>query len=215
MEGSNKNYLCNFDYYRTKTTYFNFYKQLFRFLQNIFCLSYSITLFGNFGYLDCKAKIWNKYIKATNGNIKAPSLRIIHWNKGSSKFSNKLDDINIINDKFRPHIFSILEANYDLVEKISLDNYSIETDNMQCGNKLSRTIMLINKQLNYTRLGQYDTPGISSVCIKLLLKSKNNPVFLSFYRQWQLSSDSQVKNPSLYDNHYRYSNIIDMKKKIY
>ena len=84
---------------------------------------------------------------------------------------------------------------------------------MQCGNKLSRTIMLINKQLNYTRLGQYDTPGISSVCIKLLLKSKNNPVFLSFYRQWQLSSDSQVKNPSLYDNHYRYSNIIDMKKK--
>ena len=100
-----------------------------------------------------------------------------------------------------PTFFLSLKQTISWLKKISLDNYSIETDNMQCGNKLSRTIMLINKQLNYTRLGQYDTPGISSVCIKLLLKSKNNPVFLSFYRQWQLSSDSQVKNPSLYDNH--------------
>ena len=54
-------------------------------------------------------------MKSKNGNIKAPSLRTLHWNKGCSNFNNKIDDIKTIIDKFRPHIFSL--ANYDLKER--------------------------------------------------------------------------------------------------
>ena len=91
---------------------------------------------------------------------------------GCSKFSNRLDDIKIIIDKFRPHLFSITEANYDLSEKITIDNYWVEMDNMKIGNSMARTILLIDKQINYTRLVQYDYKGIFSVCVKLLLSSK-------------------------------------------
>ena len=87
-------------------------------------------------------------MRQINGNIKAPSLRIIHWNKRSSKFSNKIDDIKLVIDKFRPHIFSIVEANYDLMERQTIEGYNIETDNIGLGTNLARTILLIDKQIN-------------------------------------------------------------------
>ena len=71
----------------------------------------------NILYLHCKAKANNGITRQINGNIKAPSLRIIHWNKGSSKFCNKIDDIKLVIDRFQPHLFSIVEANYDLTER--------------------------------------------------------------------------------------------------
>ena len=44
---------------------------------------------------------------------------------------NKLDDLKIVIDKFWLHIFSIVEANYDLFDKVTIDNYWIETHNMK------------------------------------------------------------------------------------
>ena len=82
----------------------------------------------NISYLHCISKFNNCNMRRINGNIKAPSLRIIHWNKGSSKFSNKIDDIKLVIDKFRPHIFSIVEANYDLIDRLMIEGYNIETD---------------------------------------------------------------------------------------
>ena len=133
-------------------------------------------------------------MKQINGNIKAPNLRMIHWNKGCSKFINKIDDIKMILDKFRPHIFSLVEANFDLKDRLTIDNYSIETEDMKTGSKVSRTIMLIDNQIDYTRLSKYDTMGIPAVWVKLNLGSKNNPVIMSGYRQWNLLGDSIVNN---------------------
>ena len=70
---------------------------------------------NNFNYWECKAIQWNNMMKSKNGNIKAPSLRKLHLNKGCSNFNNKIDDIKTIIDKFRPQIFSL--ANYDLKER--------------------------------------------------------------------------------------------------
>ena len=121
-------------------------------------------------------------MKAINGNVKVPTLRYLHWNKGCSNFKNKLDDIKIIIDKFRPHIFSIVEANYDLNDRITIQGYSIEADNMMSNNKLARTIILIDNQINYDRLTQYDSKGISCVWLKLEIGSKNNPIVMAGYR---------------------------------
>ena len=103
-------------------------------------------------YTNCKANQFNHFMRQTHGNIKAPSLRVIHWNKGCSNFFNKIDDIKTVIDKFWPHIFSLGEANYDIMDKMTIDGYYIETDRMNLGNKVARTIILIDKQLNYTKL---------------------------------------------------------------
>ena len=57
------------------------------------------------------------------------------------KIVKKLDDLKIVIDKFRPHLFSIVEANYDLFDKVTIDNYWIETDNMKSCNRVARTDM--------------------------------------------------------------------------
>ena len=49
-------------------------------------------------------------------------------------------------------------------------------------NKLARTIILIDNQINYDRLTQYDSKGISCVWLKLEIGSKNNPIVMAGYR---------------------------------
>ena len=65
---------------------------------------------------ECNAKANNNMTRQIHGNIKAPSLRFIRWNKGCSKFSNKIDDIKLVIDNFCPHLFSIVEANYNIID---------------------------------------------------------------------------------------------------
>ena len=53
----------------------------------------------------------NKLSHILNGNIKLTNIKIAHFNKGNSKFNNKIDNIHYILDKQKPLIFSISDAN--------------------------------------------------------------------------------------------------------
>ena len=46
-----------------------------------------------------------------NGNTRLNNIKIMHWNKGNSLFTNKLDLYYLI-DKNRPHIISLSEATF-------------------------------------------------------------------------------------------------------
>ena len=85
----------------------------------------------------------NKNSHISNGNIKATSIKIAHFNKGNSKFDNKLDDIHYIIDKHKPLIFSISEANYCNINKTIIDGYSIESCDFKIGYHTTRQILLI------------------------------------------------------------------------
>ena len=99
----------------------------------------------------------NKLAHITYGNKivnNKSSIKIIHWNKGLSLLQNKVNHIKHLIQFHKPHIFSISEANYDISNKIfnlGLDDYNIEyTD--QCNNyNISRQIILIDRQLSYSR----------------------------------------------------------------
>ena len=69
----------------------------------------------------------NKAQHILNGNHQ---LNILHWNKGKSLFHNKLNDIDMVLDKFKPHIISLCEANIDKAINSTHNNkyhdYSIE-----------------------------------------------------------------------------------------
>ena len=69
------------------------------------------------GYVFSKKIGINKIAYMENGNIKLHNLKILHWNKGNSLFNNKNDDIYFILDKYKPHIMSISEANYNNIDR--------------------------------------------------------------------------------------------------
>ena len=88
----------------------------------------------------------NKINHMQNGNImKKGTLTLITWNKGNGTFKNKRDDILVTIKRYRPDIFAIHEANFDLNGDRGFENYTIEANTLCRGHKISRTIMLIKK----------------------------------------------------------------------
>ena len=72
--------------------------------------------------------------------------KLVHWNKGSAFFQNKIIDISHIIDNYKPHIFSISEANLDIefdTSTLNLSNYKFETTSMAQITGRSRQILLI------------------------------------------------------------------------
>ena len=88
----------------------------------------------------------NKINHSTNGNIsKKGTLTLFTWNKGNSTFKNKRDDILVTIERYRPDIFAIHEANFDLKNDRGFENYTVETNTLYRGYEISRTILLIKK----------------------------------------------------------------------
>ena len=80
----------------------------------------------------------NKLSHISNGNIKLTNIKITHFNKGNSKFDNKIDDIHYIIDTHKPLIFSISEVNYCNINKTVIDGYNIEACDFKIGYHTSR-----------------------------------------------------------------------------
>ena len=58
------------------------------------------------------SKQHNREQHIKNGNH---TIKLLHWNKGKALFHNKLNDIDTILDKFKPHVISLCEANIDKI----------------------------------------------------------------------------------------------------
>ena len=86
---------------------------------NLWCLTLLIYILIN-GQINSNidlinAKNNNKNFHILNGNVSGKgSINIFHLNKGNSNFMNKLDDLLFLIDKYKPDIFSIQEANFDI-----------------------------------------------------------------------------------------------------
>ena len=119
-----------------------------------------------FTFLLLGAQICNNFSKANqaklnnskhteNGNISAKgNLKLYHWNKGNSNFSNKVDDINFILQQFSPDFLSICEANHYIYSKIHFKGYRIEYNHLHINNNIARSVVLIRDTLSYQR--RYD-----------------------------------------------------------
>ena len=46
-----------------------------------------------------------------NLNKKGCNLKLLHWNKGSSRLENKMDEVKMIIQKYKPHALGLSEAN--------------------------------------------------------------------------------------------------------
>ena len=79
-----------------------------------------------------------------NGNIKLTNIKIAHFNKGNSKFKNKLDDIHYIIDSHTPLIFSISEANYCNMKLTNIKIAHFNKGNSKFENKLDDIYYIID-----------------------------------------------------------------------
>ena len=133
--------------------------------------------------------------KCTNGN---QNIKIVHWNKGSANFSNRIHQINSLISDQNPHILALREANLNIIEngapvKKHLE-YNIEANKMSQITGISRNIILIKDGINYTRRYDLEDINTSTVWIEIKL-SKGKPVLIgSIYRQWSLPSILNVPN---------------------
>ena len=82
--------------------------------------------------------------KVRNSNIK--NFRLLHWNKGSSNFNNKIDDLYMTLDDFKPDFMSIAEANMSFKNPVCIQGYNIETNRLHTLSTFTRSILLINKK---------------------------------------------------------------------
>ena len=97
-------------------------------------------------------------------------LKIIQLNKGDSELLNRTDQINEILEKHKPHLAVINELNldpYDSITRNMFGEYKLEADNLDITDKKSRTGILVHKTIHYKRMREYETPGTSTVWLKL------------------------------------------------
>ena len=127
-----------------------------------------------------------------NGNIKLTNIKIAHFNKGNSKFENKLDDIHYIIDTHKPLIFSISEANYCNLNKTIIDGYNIETCDFKIGYHTSRQILMIHNSLTYTRQTDLEKPHLALILCDIKLNKTDKLTIAAYYRQWSLPKDFNI-----------------------
>ena len=112
----------------------------------------------------------NRINHMLNGNIsKKGNLTLFTWNKGNSTFKNKRDDILITIERYKPDIFAIHEANFDINNDRGFENYTIEANTLCRGHQISRTIILIKKGVAYKRRKDLENDYIASVWVQITI----------------------------------------------
>ena len=129
----------------------------------------------------------NKLNHVLYGNrSKGGNLSLFTWNKGNSTFSNRRNDIEVTIARYKPDIFTIHEANFNILHDRGFENYKIEANTLCRGNKVARTIVLIKDTLAYKRRKDLENDYISSVWIQVIISKKVSLLVSSYYRQWSL-----------------------------
>ena len=108
-----------------------------------------LLVFGfnlNNGYSKICKESCNKINHILNGNIsKKGNLSLYTWNKGNSCFKNRRNDILVTLERYKPDVFTIHEANFNILNDRGFSNYNIEANTLCRGNSIARTIVLIKK----------------------------------------------------------------------
>ncbi len=109
-------------------------------------------------------------------NQRKKGYNFIHWNKGSSLFHNKTNKIAHILDGFKPHIFSISEANIDIgvdTSTYNIQGYAIEHSIAQ-HTGIARQALLIKDDINYTRRHDLENSDTCTVWVEIHTPNKKS-----------------------------------------
>ena len=153
-------------------------------------ITLQLKLISNNKYDIYLQKSRNKRMHSEHGNRdKLNTLEIAHFNKGNSNFETKINEINILIEKYSPDIFSIVEANlpikYEYIQK-EIPDYSFELNILSDKTKLSRNIILVHKNISYKRRRDLESDITSTIWIEINIPKSKPALFMGGYRQWRL-----------------------------
>ena len=176
-----------------------------------------LAIILTFSSIDLTTQIKNnKNNQLKNGNRGGQSIKILHWNKGPSNFENKRDHLSIITDKYKPHLISLSEANYDIIKNQNnntFNNYNIEFTDQNDALTISRQIVLVDKRLTYKRLYNLESRHDCTIWIEVILRQKKTFLFAGGYRQWTLpkevSNDKYTDSKKVKNQVTRYKSIVN------
>ena len=113
---------------------------------------------------------------------------ILNWNKGNSKFLNRIDTISHIISQHKPEFFSIQEANIyqsDDLDRCQITGYHLEVDNLLKTKGLARTVTYVKNEIKYRRLPELESDIEPIIWIEVQQRGKQKLRIQNFYRQWQ------------------------------
>ena len=123
------------------------------------------------------------------GNKRQHGIKILHWNKGSSFLQNKKDDLEVIIEKYRPHIFGLSEAN--LLSHQDLANVQFPEYNLHTCPTLSNTDLNVSRVLVYTHCSLIVKPRpdlmdnrVSAIWLEVGLPNRHKIIVCNLYREW-------------------------------
>merc|ERR1712240_894556 len=165
-----------------------------------------------------KSKKFNNRIQhSINGNY---HLNILHWNKGNTKFKNKITHIHQFLDEFRPHILSLCEANIEkTINNMTNENYKdykIEHTKMADKTNNSRNVIMIKNDLVYDKRQDLEDDETSTVWIELKIPKQKSVLIASIYRQWSLPKALGIlKSNNMHNQYNRWTMVLDKWTRAY
>ena len=146
---------------------------------------YRTVQFRKDGRTEETHKKMNKLQKIRNGN-RVEQLKIIHWNLGSKLWCNKLEDIELLLNEFKPDLCYISEANLwnglDHHEREILGHEIIYPNTMErLGH--ARIILLVREGISVVKLNQYMESDTATIWVRVGSSKKKNIIVGGIYRQ--------------------------------
>ena len=99
-------------------------------------------------------------------------MKLIHWNKGSSRLENKFEDLELIFQEYQPHILGLSEANLypnTDIKRVEFENYTLHTcstiHNPELG--VSRVVVYTHNSLTVKRRPDLENDNISSIWLEV------------------------------------------------
>ena len=140
----------------------------------------------------------NKSIHILNGNRSTnKGLNILQVNKGNSFFENKIESIQRLINLEKPDILCISESN---ARKSRVDNYNHfqgynhELNLMSNDIDISRNSIMINKNLNYKRRLDLESPDTCNIWLEIYLSKGHNLLLMGGYRTWSSLKVQNIPN---------------------
>ena len=143
----------------------------------------------------------NKNNHILNGNIsKKGNISLYTWNKGNSCFKNRRNDILVTLERYKPDVFAIHEANFNILNDRGFPDYNIEANTLCRGNSLARTIVLIKNTIAYKRRKDLENDYVSSVWVQVIISKRVSILISSYYRQWSLPKELNFESSNSIQN---------------
>ena len=126
-------------------------------------------------------------------------IKFVQINKGDAGMYSRIEKIQNVISEHKPQVLVINEINLkgtDQISRSQFPNYSMEMDNLDVVDTMSRTGVLVHKNLHYKRHRDLESTGTSTIWLEFNYAGRKPLLFQALYCQFQCLGRKGSINPS-------------------